>query len=100
MCWMPDAAGAKTAIEIAQRVGTFRQRCRDRLLRSVFSTRARADARAAGLANLTFVEADVQTYAFEPVYDFCFSRFRKRSFSKTRLLACAICAQRSGPVEP
>ncbi len=33
------------------------------------------DARAAGLANLTFIEGDVQSYPFPPEYDFVFSRF-------------------------
>src|ERR1700751_2405970 len=36
---------------------------------------ARRDGEAAGMPNVTFLEADVQTYAFEPTYDFCFSRF-------------------------
>jgi ubiquinone/menaquinone biosynthesis C-methylase UbiE len=40
----------------------------------------RRDAQAAGINNLTFLEADVQTYPFEPVHDFCFSRFGTQFF--------------------
>jgi ubiquinone/menaquinone biosynthesis C-methylase UbiE len=41
---------------------------------------ARRDAEAAGTANVTFLAADVQTYPFKPVYDFCFSRFGTQFF--------------------
>jgi ubiquinone/menaquinone biosynthesis C-methylase UbiE len=40
----------------------------------------RRDAKAAGLNNVSFLEADVQTYPFKPVYDFCFSRFGTQFF--------------------
>ena len=40
----------------------------------------RRDAKAAGISNVTFLEADVQTYPFEPVHDFCFSRFGTQFF--------------------
>lgn len=40
----------------------------------------RVDAKAAGLANVTFLDEDVQTYGFEPVHDFCFSRFGAQFF--------------------
>jgi ubiquinone/menaquinone biosynthesis C-methylase UbiE len=40
----------------------------------------RRDAQAAGISNVTFLEADVQTYPFEPVHDFCFSRFGTQFF--------------------
>jgi len=40
----------------------------------------RAEASAAGIANLAFVEADVQSYRFQPIYDFCFSRFGTQFF--------------------
>ena len=40
----------------------------------------RRDAKAAGLTNVTFLEADVQTYPFKPTYDFCFSRFGTQFF--------------------
>jgi ubiquinone/menaquinone biosynthesis C-methylase UbiE len=40
----------------------------------------RRDARAAGVGNVTFLEADVQTYPFRPVHDFCFSRFGTQFF--------------------
>ena len=69
----------ETAIEIAQRVGTAGSVVGIDCC-GAFLDAARADASAAGLANLTFVEADVQTYAFKPVYDFCFSRFGTQFF--------------------
>jgi ubiquinone/menaquinone biosynthesis C-methylase UbiE len=47
---------------------------------NAFLEYGRADARAAGVKNVTFVEADVQTYPFEPVHDFCFSRFGTQFF--------------------
>jgi SAM-dependent methyltransferase len=37
---------------------------------------------AEGIDNVEFLEADVQTYPFEPEFDFCFSRFAKTGFSK------------------
>jgi len=40
----------------------------------------RRDAKAAGIDNITFLEADVQTYPFKPVHDFCFSRFGTQFF--------------------
>jgi SAM-dependent methyltransferase len=40
----------------------------------------RQDAKAAGLNNITFLEADVQTYPFKPIHDFCFSRFGTQFF--------------------
>jgi ubiquinone/menaquinone biosynthesis C-methylase UbiE len=40
----------------------------------------RRDAEAAGIDNITFLEADVQTYPFAPVHDFCFSRFGTQFF--------------------
>ena len=40
----------------------------------------RRDAKTAGLANVTFLEADVQSHPFEPVHDFCFSRFGTQFF--------------------
>jgi ubiquinone/menaquinone biosynthesis C-methylase UbiE len=40
----------------------------------------RRDARAAGVSNVSFLEADVQTYPFRPVHDFCFSRFGTQFF--------------------
>jgi SAM-dependent methyltransferase len=32
------------------------------------------------VTNVTFVEGDAQTYPFEPIYDFCFSRFGTQFF--------------------
>jgi ubiquinone/menaquinone biosynthesis C-methylase UbiE len=68
-----------TAIELARRVGpsgavTGLDCC------GAFLDAGRADAKAAGLANLTFIEGDVQTYPFEPLHDFCFSRFGTQFF--------------------
>ena len=40
----------------------------------------RQDAKAAGFENVSFLEADVQTYPFNPIYDFCFSRFGTQFF--------------------
>jgi SAM-dependent methyltransferase len=40
----------------------------------------RRDARAAGVGNVSFLEADVQTYPFRPEHDFCFSRFGTQFF--------------------
>ena len=40
----------------------------------------RRDAKAAGIDSITFLEADVQTYPFAPVHDFCFSRFGTQFF--------------------
>jgi len=45
-----------------------------------FLAYGRRDAKAAGVANVTFLEADVQTHPFEPVHDFCFSRFGTQFF--------------------
>lgn len=69
----------ETAIEIARRVG------QDGEVVGLdccggFLDAGRADAGAAGLANLTFLEADAETCAFEPEYDFCFSRFGTQFF--------------------
>ncbi len=68
-----------TAIELAKSVGptgtVLGIDCCDAFLQY-----GRDDARAAGVDNVEFVEADVQTYPFEPVYDFCFSRFGTQFF--------------------
>lgn len=68
-----------TAILLAQRVGASGSVlgldcC------SAFLEIARADAKAAGADNVSFVEADAQSYAFEPMHDFCFSRFGTQFF--------------------
>ena len=55
----------------------------------------RQDAKAAGISNITFLEEDVQTYPFEPIHDFCFSRFGTQFF-ENRSPECAICAKVSG----
>ncbi|MFQ5617778.1 MAG: class I SAM-dependent methyltransferase [Rhodospirillales bacterium] len=68
-----------TAIQFAQRVGPSGSvlgiDCCDGFLEF-----GREDAKAAGVENVTFVEGDVQTYPFEPVHDFCFSRFGTQFF--------------------
>ena len=38
------------------------------------------DAATAGVDNVEFVEGDIQTYPFEPEFDFCFSRFGTQFF--------------------
>jgi ubiquinone/menaquinone biosynthesis C-methylase UbiE len=45
-----------------------------------FLAYGREDAKAAGVSNITFLEADVQAYPFKPVHDFCFSRFGTQFF--------------------
>ena len=68
-----------TAIEFARRVGPSGSvlgiDCCDGFLEF-----ARDDAKAAGVDNLVFVEGDAQSYRFEPVHDFCFSRFGTQFF--------------------
>ncbi len=68
-----------TAIEFARRVGPSGSvlgiDCCDGFLEF-----ARADAKAAGVENLVFAEGDAQSYRFEPVHDFCFSRFGTQFF--------------------
>src|SRR6266545_3205162 len=68
-----------TAIQLARLVGptgsVLAMDCCDGFLEY-----GRKDAKAAGVTNLTFLEADVQTYPFEPVHDFCFSRFGTQFF--------------------
>jgi ubiquinone/menaquinone biosynthesis C-methylase UbiE len=69
----------ETTIEIAQRVGPAGSVvgldcC------GAFLDAGRADAKAVRLANVTFLEADVGTYVFQPEHDFCFSRFGTQFF--------------------
>lgn len=63
-----------TVIQLAQRVGPNGSvvgiDCCE-----AFLNIGRDDAAAAGLANVSFVEGDAQSYAFAPEYDFVFSRF-------------------------
>lgn len=63
-----------TAIELAQKTGpkgfVLGLDCVEQFLH-----KARADARAANMWNVRFEAADVERYAFEPEFDFCFSRF-------------------------
>ena len=69
-----------TAIELARKVGPAGKvlglDCCD-----AFMDKGRRDAVAAGLTNIRFVEADVQTYPFEPEFDFAFSRFGMMFFA-------------------
>ena len=68
-----------TAIEFAKRVGTSGSvvgiDCCEAFLNA-----GREDAAGEGLSNVTFIEADVQTYPFQGEYDFCFSRFGTQFF--------------------
>lgn len=68
-----------TAIELAKRVGPSGSvlgiDCCD-----AFLAYGRQDAKAEGVTNVRFEEADVQTYPFKPVHDFCFSRFGTQFF--------------------
>jgi len=76
-----DAGGAKPRLRLLNASGLPGSVVGIDCLRCV--SRHGACGRACrSLANLTFVEADVQTYAFEPVYDFCFSRFGTQFFEK------------------
>ncbi len=69
-----------TAIELARKTGpdgsVLGLDCCD-----AFLEKGRADARAAGLDNVRFVAADVQTYSFERDFDLCFSRFGMMFFA-------------------
>ena len=69
-----------TAIELARKVGpsgaVLGLDCCD-----AFLEKGRRDAAAAGLANLSFVAADVETYPFPPEFDFAFSRFGMMFFA-------------------
>jgi ubiquinone/menaquinone biosynthesis C-methylase UbiE len=69
-----------TAIDLARKVGpngsVLGIDCCD-----PFLDKGRADAKAAGLANVSFVCADVQTYPFKKEFDFCFSRFGMMFFA-------------------
>jgi len=68
-----------TAIELARLVGPSGSvlgiDCCDGFL-----DYGRKDAERLGIANVTFLEADVQTYPFTPTHDFCFSRFGTQFF--------------------
>ena len=69
-----------TAIELARLVGptgyVLGLDCCDTFLES-----GRRDAKAAGVANVEFIAADVQTHRFEREFDFCFSRFGMMFFA-------------------
>jgi ubiquinone/menaquinone biosynthesis C-methylase UbiE len=69
-----------TAIELARKVGPTGSvvglDCCD-----PFMEKGRRDAAAAGLKNVRFVLADVQTYPFERAFDFAFSRFGMMFFA-------------------
>lgn len=68
-----------TAILLAQRVGASGSvlgvDCCEAFLKI-----ARDDAAAEGVGNVSFIRGDAQTYPFEPVHDFCFSRFGTQFF--------------------
>jgi ubiquinone/menaquinone biosynthesis C-methylase UbiE len=68
-----------TAILLARRVGptgyVLGLDCCDAFLEF-----GRKDAKAEGIDNVEFLEADVQTYPFQGDFDFCFSRFGTQFF--------------------
>lgn len=68
-----------TAIKLAQLVGpsgsVLAMDCCDAFLEF-----GRKDAESMGIGNITFLDEDVQSYPFEPVHDFCFSRFGTQFF--------------------
>ena len=68
-----------TAIMLAERVGpggsVLGVDCCE-----AFLDYGRRDAAAAGMRNVGFLEADVQSYSFQPRFDFCFSRFGTQFF--------------------
>ena len=68
-----------TAIELAKRVGPTGSVLGIDCCEPFLET-GRRDAEAAGLTNVSFSADDVQTYPFEPVHDFCFSRFGTQFF--------------------
>jgi SAM-dependent methyltransferase len=69
-----------TAIELARKIGpagaVLGLDCCD-----AFLEKGRRDVAAAGLDNVRFVAADVQTYRFEREFDFAFSRFGMMFFA-------------------
>ncbi len=69
-----------TAIELARMVGPSGSVVGLDCCAS-FLAQARTDAADAGIGNIRFIDADVQTYRFEPEFDFCFSRFGMMFFS-------------------
>jgi ubiquinone/menaquinone biosynthesis C-methylase UbiE len=68
-----------TAIEFARRVGPSGSVLGVDCC-AAFLEYGRADAKAAGLDNVEFLQADVQAHRFEPMHDFCFSRFGTQFF--------------------
>lgn len=68
-----------TAIELARRVGpagsVLGMDCCE-----AFLDFGRNNAGTAGVENVAFIEADVQSYPFRPEFDFCFSRFGTQFF--------------------
>lgn len=68
-----------TAIQLAGRVGP------SGFVRAIdcceaFLAYGREDAKARGIENIEFIDADVQTHPFQPDHDFCFSRFGTQFF--------------------
>lgn len=68
-----------TSIELARLVGPEGAVCGVDCC-TAFLEHARRDAEAAGVVNVTFVEADVQIHRFEPIHDVAFSRFGTQFF--------------------
>jgi SAM-dependent methyltransferase len=71
-----------TALALAERVGPS-GRVVGVDISAPMLARAQERARAAGLRNLTFLNADAQTHRFEPSFDLAFSRFGVMFFSDT-----------------
>lgn len=69
-----------TAIQLARRVGgngvVWALDCC-----GAFLEKGRRDAADAGLENIRFIEADVETYPFDTGFDLCFSRFGMMFFA-------------------
>ena len=55
-------------------------RCWRLIAATLFWTLAAKTQKPQASSNVTFLEADAQTYAFRPEYDFCFSRFGTQFF--------------------
>jgi ubiquinone/menaquinone biosynthesis C-methylase UbiE len=68
-----------TAIQLARRVGPSGSVLAVDCC-GAFLEYGRRDAAAGGIGNVTFLDVDVQTHVFEPIHDFCFSRFGTQFF--------------------
>ncbi len=69
-----------TALQLAHKVGP-RGRVMGLDCCDSFLQKGREDAKSAGMKNVEFLCADVQTHPFRPEYDLCFSRFGMMFFA-------------------